>query len=50
MTSKEFADILHGAGWPEDGHLYLQHISMFLDSEQREKFLDYVGIEWWEGE
>jgi len=45
MTSEEFAEIMHDNYYSLD-HTLLQHLSMFLNSEEREGFLDFIGIEY----
>lgn len=44
MSSDQFAELI-GKHYVLD-EIFVQHISMFLASDQREVFLDFVGIEW----
>ena len=45
MTSEEFAGLMHD-NYSALNHTLTQHLSMFLNSEQREGFLDFIGVEY----
>ena len=41
MESERFAEIMDESNMPN--YLWVQHVSMFLNAEQREAFLDFIG-------
>ena len=45
MESERFAEILHETYLDLPVHL-VQHVSMFLSSDQRLAFLDFIGVEY----
>ena len=44
MSSKEFAEILTESYMGMDA-TFVQHLSMFLNSDLRAELLDYIGVE-----
>jgi len=50
MSGEEFAELLAGEYCQLDA-TFVQHLSMFLNGEeQREGFLDFIGVEYEEDE
>ena len=45
MDSERFAELLEEAYNTPDGDTLVLHLSRFLDASQRERFLDFIGME-----
>ena len=46
MDSERFAELLEEAYNTPDGDTLVLHLSRFLAASQRERFLDFIGMEY----